>query len=119
MKFIRSTHFSYFLFFLTFFSLFGQDRQNGKTECPNRKRYQYLNLEKIKELSEKECTTDKKSCPIRVRCYGNGLWYACPNPHDAKRCEGVEESYNRGSFFEIEDIPLTEEAFCDDKNWNS
>jgi len=119
MKSISLAQFSYFLFFLTCSPLFGFDCQNRKQECPDRKCSEYLNYKKIKKLFKKECASDEKSCPIRVICYHNGLWWVCPNPRDTKRCENIKESYNKGYFIDYEYIPVSKKAFCDDNNWNS
>ena len=71
---------------------------------------QYLNYNKIKDFNEGS---------IKVKCYYNGLYWACPNPRDEYRSKGVEESYNKGFFTEYVTVKLTEEQFAYQNNWNS
>ena len=34
---------------------------------------------------------------VKVRCFYNGLFWACPNPEDKRRSEGIQRNYEEGS----------------------
>ena len=45
--------------------------ERGKRNSPN----DYLNPEQVEKLSKK-CKEPKASCPHKIVCYFNGLWWA-------------------------------------------
>ena len=87
-------------------------------ECPNRQCHEYLNYEKIKNLSAKN-DPNNNECSIRVQCYTNGLWWVCPNPEDINRSKEVKKSYDLGMFISFVYLNIKKDDFCNDENWNS
>jgi hypothetical protein len=83
----------------------------------NDKGYEYLNP----EFAMKDCDP-KSSCgkgKQKVKCYNNGLWWACPNPLDKDRAGGVEDAYNKGYFLIHRTCCVDIEEFKKRINWNS
>lgn len=78
------------------------------------KKSEYLSYEKIK----KHATTGN-SDTVTVKCYFNGLYWACPNPKDERRSKGMEDSYNQGYFIMCETIKIPSNVYDDQTNWNS
>lgn len=72
--------------------------------------HEYLCFEKIKGMT---------GGYIKVRCYFNGRWWVCPNPHDKDRSESLAQQFCEGVYIHCKDVYLTESEFADPTNWNS
>ena len=71
----------------------------------------YLNYDLIK-------ANHNSSNPITVKCYFNGLYYACPDPKDKKTCQSVEQSYNQGIFITTSYYKISQDDYDNKSFWN-
>ena len=53
-----------------------------------------------------------------VTLYDNLIYKVCPNPFNSKRCDEVEDQYEKGIFAYQQDFTLTKEQFGNPKFWN-
>ncbi len=57
--------------------------------------------------------------PLSVKCFFNGLWWACPDPKDLKLVDEITRNYEEGSWITYDTYYISEGQYRNCNNWNS